>query len=135
MATRKVLVIDDEQSYLDRTLAIVPKKDWRAETILIGHIERDLDALPRLLKEFRPDFCIVDPHLGRIVDGLTAIRVIRGASQCPIVVFTQYLDDEGMKTQILRHYRSLQKTQILTKNPFPSWEEICLAAGIPQEGS
>lgn len=121
---------------IQRIRGVLPTKGCSAEYIHVQSIEETLKGLPERLAAFQPTFCIVDPHFKQIIDGLGVIRIIRGIlGDVPVVLLTRFIDDPAVRPRLLNIYTPLPGVRILSKNPFPTWEDFCRAAGLPVEGS
>lgn len=130
---KSVLVIENEQKYIDQIQTSAPA-GWVVFPILVFDIEQQMASIFQELEKLDPDFCIVEPNLGRVMDGLTAIRLIRqNKRRRPVVILSQYISDPEIGPLILKHYEALEHTQLLNKNPFPSWDEIARAAALAQQ--
>ncbi len=127
----KVLVVDNEERTLRAIRSAVLAGGGVARTVHAGTADEAREATERILADFQPDFCIVDAHFGALTDGLTVIGAIRRWSEdVPVVLFSGFLDEPDTRSSILRAYQRVRHVQILSKNPFPTWEAFCQASGL-----
>ena len=130
----KVLAVDDHEADLRAIEKAVSAGGGIAKTALLKRPAEERGALKRMLSAFRPDFCIVDAHFGAFTDGLSVIRAIRDWNEeVPVVLCTGFLDEEATRSKILAAYQKIRHLRILSKNPPPTWDDFCVAAGLPKK--
>jgi len=126
----KMMAIDDEQRILANLRALLPPDDQGA-FLHLPTLNRAKRTIENKLATFKPDFCVVDAELENYTDGLTIIQILRSVLvDVPVVVLTKHVDSGDFKKSVLRRYTSIDGVVVESKNPSPTWEKLCQAAGI-----
>jgi DNA-binding response OmpR family regulator len=87
MSSRRILVVDDDESSLELLIAALRGEGYTARGVCDG-----LSAEAEL-QDFRPDLAVVDVQLGEgDIDGLTVARRLRTSSDVPLMFLTASSD-------------------------------------------
>lgn len=91
----KIAIVEDEV-ILSMALTLM-LEEWGH--LIVGTADNEEAALA-LVETERPDVVLMDIRLGRGDSGLAAARLIRAASDVPIIFCTAYADSPPIKAQV-----------------------------------
>lgn len=112
----RVLVVDDQPSYLDVACAVVEMTPGFALVGTASSGEEAVEAAPRL----RPDLVVMDVRLPGI-DGITAAHRIRASAPAPVVLLVSTYDIQDLDPERVADLPYLSKSALLPASLAAVW--------------
>ena len=123
--------VDDTKAFLTRVGEVANDCDFsrKPTPTLIENLTGLDNFISRvdLGEEVVPEFMILDVSMDKETDGITALKTIRGSknlNKCPVIIHSQYLDENTIKQSYIFSANSVVKKPTLIDDQKSALEDI-----------